>query len=74
MPSQILSLSALLLLADANFKKLTYNGDSTVLISLANNAMTRGKVILRVIAVLIRDSKKCYPRCIRVSLNANLGS
>lgn len=36
-------------------KKLSCNGDS-----IANNTMTSGKVIPRIIVLLARDSKKCY--------------
>lgn len=32
-------------------KELTYNGNSTVLLFLANNIMTRGKIILHVNAL-----------------------
>lgn len=49
-------------------KKLTCNRDSTVLLSPSNNTMTCGKIIIRVIPLLARDSKKCYPRYIKVSL------
>lgn len=50
-------------------KKLTCNGDNTVLLSSTNNTVICGKVILRVVALLVGDNKKCCPRYMRVSLH-----
>lgn len=49
-------------------KKLTWNGDNTVLLFPTNNTLTRGKVILRIITLLDKNSKKWYSLYMRVSL------
>lgn len=49
-------------------EKQTCNKDITVLLFPANNTMTRGKIILRIIAYWPGITKQCYPCFMRVFL------
>lgn len=47
-------------------KKLTCNGDNTILLFQINKIMIHEKVILHIIMLLVENNKKCYLRYMRV--------